>query len=154
MKRAIRILGLGFGVILLAIFIYERYFLTKWYDFKMGNLEIEVMSDECETCFLDWPIDHTIWIDSKTGTNGKFELYTEGPHLEFGFNDDQSELIINCPGFSNIFIDLEKMQEIDVPYLERDMKLNEYKIQRIVNKNKKLVLLDSLRLPDKNWALK
>ena len=40
----------------------------------MGSIEIEVMSDECETCFLDWPIDHVIWIESENGNNGKFQF--------------------------------------------------------------------------------
>tara|TARA_Y100001933_G_scaffold52627_1_gene51753 strand:- start:90 stop:548 length:459 start_codon:yes stop_codon:yes gene_type:complete len=151
MKKYFKILGIGFGLFLLTIFIYERYFLTKWYDFKMGSIEIEVMSDECETCFLDWPIDHVIWIESENGNNGKFQLYTEGPLLEFGFNENNSELVINCPGFSNLFIDLEKMQEIDVTYSNRDLKLNEFKIQWIVKKNKQLIKLDSLMLPDKKW---
>lgn len=151
MKRFLKILGIGLGLFLLTIFIYERYFLTKWYDFKMGNIEIEVMSDECETCLMDWPIYHTIWIDSENGANEKFDFYTEGPRLEFGFNENNSELVINCPGFSNLYIDLEKMQEIDVPYSDKDLKLNEFKIQWIVKKSKQLVQLDSLRLPDKSW---
>ncbi|CAM1343209.1 hypothetical protein [Tenacibaculum amylolyticum] len=151
MNRNLKKIAIGFGLVFSILFVYERYFLTKWYDLKMGNIEVEVMSDECETCFSDWPIDHTIWINSEGGISETFELYTEGPRLEFGFNEDNSELVINCPGFSNLFIDVKKMKEIDVSYVDRDTKLEEYKIQWIITRSKQLVQLDSLRLPDKNW---
>ena len=150
MKKTIAIV-VGVGALFLAIFVFERYCLTRWYDFKIGNIEIEVMSDECETCFLDWPIDHTIWIESEDGLSGKFRLYAEGPRLEFGFNADYSSLVINCPGFSNLFIDLKRMQQIDVLDEQSGMKLEGYQIKWIVNKNKQLMKLDTLRSPNKNW---
>ncbi len=152
MKRTFKILGISIGGLLLSVFVFEKYFLTQWYDFEMGNVKIEVMSDECETCFLDWTIDHTIWIESKCGANGKFELYTEDPVLEFGLNADSSELVVNCPGFSNLFIDVNRMQVIDVPFEQRDIKLKYYNIRWIVTKKQELIKLNTPRLPYENWG--
>ena len=62
------------------------------------------MSDECETCFLDWTITHTIQIvDTKQDRKTKIEFYTEGPRLEFGLNKFKNQMVINCPGFNTKF---------------------------------------------------
>ena len=117
----------------------------------MGNIEIEVMSDECETCFLDWPINHTIWIKTKNRKNGKFKLYTEGPRLEFGLNKDNSKLLINCPGFSSLYVSLITMEEINTIIEQPNTELDKFTIQWIVKKNKELHKLSRTRKPDTVW---
>jgi hypothetical protein len=139
------------GILVLSIFTYERYFLTKWYEFTLDGNEIEVMSDACETCYLDDPIDHTISIKTKYGLYGKFKLYTEGPRMEFGLNSQGTELLVHCPGFSSLFINLKKMKEIEISDKMRNLKLDEYTIHWVIRRNKKIIQLDSVKLPDRNW---
>ena len=134
------------------LIVYEQLFLIRRYDFKIGKIQISVVADECETCMLDYPINNIIKIkDTQDRIEKSFEFNTEGPRLEFGLNQKENELVINCPGFSSKFIRLKNLTEIDVDYDLIDNKLNDFKVNRIISKDKKLIFLKTGKAPDKNW---
>ncbi len=133
--------------------MYEEFFLTKRYEFKIDNYQIYVKADECETCFLDWPIDNYIKIsDLRNNKTYNFEFYTEGPKIEFGLNANKNELVINCPGFDTKFIDLKNLSEFALSnYGKIDAKLSEFQIEIIINKQKELLELEKPRKPSNKW---
>ena len=152
LEKPIKILLVVFLIGLAGALVFERCFLTKTYDFEIGKLAIEVVADECETCVMDYPVNNTIRIrNTENNTSESFDFYTEGPRLEFGFNEDNSELAVNCPGFSTLFINVGGLDEIEVAYDSIDPKLDDFRMTRVITKHKQLVLLRHARLPDKNW---
>jgi hypothetical protein len=135
------------------VLVYEDFFLTKRYEFRIEDYQINVKADECETCFLDWPIDNYIKVsDLQNNKSYTIEFYTEGPKIEFGLNADKNELIINCPGFDTKFIDLKTLSEIELfDYGKIETKLSEFQIVTIINKKKELLELEKPRLPSNVW---
>ncbi|OAD92286.1 hypothetical protein A7A78_08590 [Aequorivita soesokkakensis] len=153
MNKKLKILLSIFLIIILGIFIYEEYFLTKRYEFKIDNYQINVKADECETCYLDWTINNYIKISDLTNkTKTTIEFYTEGPRLEFGLNADKTELIINCPGFDTKIVDLTNLKEIEfVDYNEMQSKISDFEIMVTINRKKELFELEHPQPPSIKW---
>lgn len=98
------------------LFLYDRYVLSHWYQLEIEGYQIEILADNCETCFIDWPIDRTIWITEPISKKqAVFELYSEGPDLELGIDAANTQLVIHAPGFSSLFIDLDLLELAPVP---------------------------------------
>ena len=134
---------------ILGIIAFEEFFLTKRYEFEISHYQINIKSDECETCLMDWPINNYFKItDLKSDLSKKFEMYTEGPRLEIGMNTQKTELIINCPGFSTKILklaDLSVTEELDISQFES--KLSDFDIVIIINNQKEMIELEKPKTP-------
>ncbi|APY06881.1 hypothetical protein BWZ20_00575 [Winogradskyella sp. J14-2] len=152
MIKKLKYFFIGILIIIIGLIIYEKFYLTEYYDFEIGEYSVETIADECNSCFLDWYTENTIKIKSeKYQSKGKFQLGTEGPKLEFGLNELKNQMVINCPGHSTLFVDLDNMTELDVDFENIENKLSEFKIYWIVTKQKELKKLDELRIPSNKW---
>ena len=148
MKKSLKFLLLILAIIL-GIMAFEEFILTKRYEFKISNYQIKIKSDECETCLMDWQINNYFTItDLKRDLSKKFEMYTEGPRLEIGMNNQKTELIINCPGFSTKIVklaDLSVTEELDISQFES--KLSDFNIVIVIDNQKELTELEKPKTP-------
>jgi hypothetical protein len=126
----------------------KDFFLIKRYHLKIDKFEIEVIADECETCIMDWSIDNKIKIiNTENNLKKEFEFYTEGPRLEFGLNNLKNEIIINCPGFSTLYIDGNNLKKIELDYENNQEKLKKFNVSWTINNTKKLIQLKETSKP-------
>lgn len=153
--KIIRIILVTISVVCFLLWFINRYVLSYWYTFELNNYKIVVYSDECETCFLDWPFDHTIWVrDLNSGQSSKIDFYTEGPRLEFGFNKTKDELLINCPGFEARVLDLNRFSSLGklIPEVSESWQImDEFTINCAINRQRKKEYYEKGKRPDRSW---
>lgn len=130
-------------IIGLMIYAYEYWMTTHTTKFKLADqYEIELFSDECGFCYLDWPIDFVIKVkEISTSQRSRYKFWMgNGPYIQFGVpNDGTKKLLIqgykyNSPHPWIIDLEKEKIREITsmekIDNLERD-----YTLLHKLNKN-------------------
>lgn len=139
-------------VIIFVFLAIDRFYFSRSYDLTIDDINIYVLSDECETCFMDWPITHSISVwNKKKRVKKDYSFYTEGPRLQFGINEEKTKLLVSCPGFSFIIIELKTMKELEFRNGFDFYELKSYTVLWEVGFDKALKKLKTPELPDKNW---